>query len=62
MGLGVPSGIVTWGNILNSAKSINIIQNSWWVWSIPSFIISLFSLSTNFIGDGLRDAMDAKQQ
>ncbi|MET3557649.1 peptide/nickel transport system permease protein [Streptococcus rupicaprae] len=62
LGLGVPTGTPTWGNIINSAKSINIIQNSWWVWLIPGMVISLFTLSTNFIGDGLRDAMDAKQQ
>lgn len=62
LGLGVPTGTPTWGNIINSAKSINIIQNSWWVWLIPGLVISLFTLSTNFIGDGLRDALDAKQQ
>lgn len=62
LGLGVPSGTPTWGNIINAAKSINVIQNSWWVWMIPGLVISFFSLSTNFIGDGLRDAMDAKQQ
>lgn len=62
LGLGVPSGTPTWGNIINAAKSINVIQNSWWVWMIPGLIISFFTLSTNFIGDGLRDAMDAKQQ
>lgn len=62
LGLGVPSGTPTWGNIINAAKSISVIQNSWWVWLIPGLIISLFTLSTNFIGDGLRDALDAKQQ
>lgn len=62
LGLGVPSGTPTWGNIINAAKSINVIQNSWWVWMIPGLVISFFTLSTNFIGDGLRDAMDAKQQ
>lgn len=62
LGLGVPSGTPTWGNIINAAKSISVIQNSWWVWLIPGLTISFFTLSTNFIGDGLRDALDAKQQ
>lgn len=62
LGLGVPSGTPTWGNIINAAKSLSIIQNNWWIWMIPGFTISLFTLAINFIGDGLRDALDAKQQ
>lgn len=62
LGVGIPTGTPTWGNIINAAKSINIIQNNWWVWIIPGLTITLFTLSINFIGDGLRDALDAKQQ
>lgn len=62
LGIGVPTGTPTWGNIINAAKTINVIQNNWWVWIIPGMVISLFTLSINFIGDGLRDALDSKQQ
>lgn len=58
LGLGVPSNIPTWGNIINAAKSNDVISNAWWLWLFPGAIISLFVLSVNFLGDGLRDLMD----
>lgn len=62
LGVGVPSDVPTWGNILNAAKSIDVIQNYWWLWLIPGTIISIFVLAINFLGDGLRDVLDPKQQ
>lgn len=61
LGLGVPSSVPTWGNILNSAKSLEIISNYWWMWVIPGVVISIFVLAVNFFGDGLRDILDPKQ-
>lgn len=62
LGLGVPSSVPTWGNILNAAKSIDVISSYWWLWLIPGIVISLFVLAINFLGDGLRDVIDPKQQ
>ena len=62
LGVGVPSDIPTWGNIINAAKTQDVIKNSWWLWLVPGVVITLFVLSINFIGDGLRDIMDPKQQ
>ena len=62
LGLGVPSSVPTWGNILNAAKSIDVISSYWWLWLIPAIVISLFVLAINFLGDGLRDVIDPKQQ
>lgn len=62
LGFGLPLDIPTWGNIINSAKSIDVIQNYWWLWLTPGLILTFFVLSINFIGDGLRDVMDPKQQ
>jgi len=62
LGLGVPAHIPTWGNILNVAQEIRVLQNFWWMWLPVGAIISLFVLSVNFIGDGLRDATDPSQQ
>lgn len=62
LGLGVPSSVPTWGNILNAAKAIEIITNYWWMWVIPGAVISVFVLAVNFFGDGLRDVLDPKQQ
>jgi len=62
LGLGVPMNIATWGNILNSAQELRILQDSWWLWLPVGIVISLFVLSVNFIGDGLRDSTDPSQQ
>lgn len=62
LGLGVPMSIPTWGNILNAAQDLRVLQNQWWIWLPVGTVISLFVLSVNFIGDGLRDATDPAQQ
>lgn len=62
LGLGVPMSIPTWGNILNAAQDLRVLQNQWWIWLPVGSVISLFVLSVNFIGDGLRDATDPAQQ
>ena len=62
LGLGVPLSIPTWGNILNVAQDLNVLRNNWWIWLPVGAVISLFVLSVNFIGDGLRDATDPSQQ
>ena len=62
LGIGVPSSVPTWGNILNAAKSIEVVTNYWWLWAVPGVVISVFVLAINFFGDGLRDVLDPKQQ
>lgn len=61
LGVGVPAQTPTWGNILNAAKSIDVISNYWWLWVAPGVMICLFVLGINFLGDGLRDILDPKQ-
>jgi len=59
LGLGFPSNVPTWGRLLFENKDF-ITQNPWLVmW--PGMFISLTILSINFIGDGLRDALDPRQ-
>lgn len=62
LGVGVPSSVPTWGNILNAAKSVEVVSNYWWLWAVPGVVISVFVLAINFFGDGLRDVLDPKQQ
>lgn len=62
LGLGVPMSIPTWGNILNVAQDLRVLQNNWWLWLPVGCVISLFVLSVNFIGDGLRDSTDPTLQ
>lgn len=62
LGLGVPLNIPTWGNILNVAQDISVLKENWWIWLPVGTVISIFVLSVNFIGDGLRDSTDPTQQ
>lgn len=56
LGLGVQPPTATWGNMLDGAY--NYIESAPWLWIFPGTLILLTVLSINFIGDGLRDALD----
>ncbi len=58
LGLGFPADFPTWGRLLFDAKDYMRI-NIWRV-LLPGGLISLTVISVNFIGDGLRDALDPK--
>ena len=45
---------------MNSAQSLHILQNEPWLWLPPGFAIGMTVLSVNFVGDGLRDALDPR--
>jgi len=60
LGLGVQAPTPSWGNMLRDAQSLNILQEMPWMWVPPGLMIALAVLSINFIGDGLRDALDPK--
>jgi peptide/nickel transport system permease protein len=59
LGLGFPSDIPTWGRILYDAKDYLDIAPHWALF--PGAAIFLTVLSINFIGDGLRDALDPRK-
>jgi len=61
LGVGVPKGIPTWGNILNAARSLSVMQSHPLLWLAPGIMISILVLSINFVGDGLRDVYDVTQ-
>jgi peptide/nickel transport system permease protein len=60
LGLGVQVPTPSWGNMLNESQSIQIIETIPWMWIPPGLMISLCVLAINFIGDGLRDALDPR--
>lgn len=62
LSLGVPMATPTWGNILNAAQDMYTLQNSWWIWLPVGIVISLFVMSINFVGDGIRDTTDTSIQ
>jgi len=56
LGLGVQPPTATWGNMLDGANSY--LETAPWLWFFPGLLILLTVLSINFLGDGLRDALD----
>jgi peptide/nickel transport system permease protein len=59
LGLGFPPDIPTWGRVLFDAKDYLDIAPHWALF--PGVAIFLTVLSINFIGDGLRDAIDPRK-
>jgi peptide/nickel transport system permease protein len=59
LGLGFPSDIPTWGRILYDSKDYLDIAAHWALF--PGAAIFLAVLTINFIGDGLRDALDPRR-
>jgi peptide/nickel transport system permease protein len=57
-GLGIQPPLASWGNMLQGSQTY-IWSAQWLVWW-PGLCILLTTLFLNFIGDGLRDAMDPK--
>jgi peptide/nickel transport system permease protein len=58
LGFGVRLPTATWGNMLQNAQSDMFLAP--WKAIIPGFFIFITSLSFNFMGDGMRDALDPK--
>ncbi|MGQ2902715.1 MAG: ABC transporter permease [Neoaquamicrobium sediminum] len=58
LGLGFPSDYPTWGRLLYDGVNFMAINPSRVIW--PGLAISLTVLSINYIGDGLRDALDPR--
>jgi peptide/nickel transport system permease protein len=59
LGIGVPAHVVTWGSILAVAQSNT---TAWWLAVFPGAAIFLTVTAYNLLGDGLRDALDPRQQ
>ncbi len=59
LGLGFPSDVPTWGSVLRDAKDYLDIAPHWALF--PGVLIFLTVLAINFIGDGLRDALDPRR-
>ena len=62
LGCGVQLPTASWGNMLNEANNLATLTSRPWQWIPAGACIFLAVLSINFIGDGLRDAFDAKQK
>lgn len=60
LGLGVQEPLSSWGSLISDGS--NAITSSPWMLIIPSFFLSLTLICFNYIGDGLRDALDPKDR
>lgn len=62
LGMGVQPPEASWGNILYAAQSISVLSFKPWLWVPPGILLVLTVCAINFIGDGMRDALDAKMR
>jgi peptide/nickel transport system permease protein/oligopeptide transport system permease protein len=61
LGVGVPAPLASWGTLVADAASlIDPIRLYWWMLIFPGGIMTLTLLALNFLGDGLRDALDPR--
>ncbi len=60
LGLGMK---LSWGILVSEGvQVVNPLRQDWWLLAFPSAFIALTLLSLNFLGDGLRDALDPKSR
>jgi peptide/nickel transport system permease protein/oligopeptide transport system permease protein len=63
LGLGIQPPQASWGSLVaDGAALLNPIKSCWWLVFFPGLAMALTLLSLNFLGDGLRDALDPKSQ
>jgi peptide/nickel transport system permease protein len=59
LGVGIHTPSVSWGLALAGAQGELIVGNWWWAF-FPGVCLLLMVLAVNFLGDGLRDALDVR--
>jgi peptide/nickel transport system permease protein len=60
LGLGAQPPLPEWGAMISRGR--NFILDQWWVATMPGFAIIIVSLGFCFLGDGLRDILDPKNE
>ena len=58
LGLGVDDPMSSWGKLIKDGS--DKMEEYWWLLVFPGSLFSLTLLSLNFLGDGLRDALDVR--
>ena len=59
LGLGVPPDIPTWGNMLTNSQTYVLESPNLVI--VPGLVLTVAILAINFLGDGIRDALDPLQ-
>lgn len=62
LGLGVQPPDASWGSLAaEGAAALNPIRTYWWLIAFPGGALATTLLALNFLGDGLRDALDPRE-
>lgn len=60
LGVGVPAGVPSWGNIISDGR--NFLEVAPWMTFAPGALLALTVLGVNLLGDGLRDLIDPRMK
>ncbi|MFZ4109219.1 MAG: ABC transporter permease [Polymorphobacter sp.] len=60
LGLGVQEPLTSWGLLINQGASQ--LDSAPWTLGFPALLLAITMLSFNYVGDGLRDALDPRQR
>ncbi len=61
LGLGIQAPLPSWGNLASDGtEALNPVHVRWWLITWPCLGLSLALLCLNFVGDGIREALDAR--
>lgn len=62
LGIGVKPPLPSWGNLAaDGLTELNPFQSHWWLLVFPCVLLGLTLLALNFVGEGLREALDPKR-
>jgi peptide/nickel transport system permease protein len=61
LNFGIRATDVSWGNALSNSKGF-LLQGNWWWPFFPGMVLAMTVIAVNFMGDGLRDALDPRSR
>lgn len=62
LGIGVRPPLPSWGNLAaEGLPELNIVDSKWWLLLFPCLLLASTLLALNFVGEGLREAMDPRR-
>jgi peptide/nickel transport system permease protein len=61
LSLGIQPPDTSWGLLLSAARDVGLIAARPWLWIFPGAALAITVLAINFVGDGIRDALDPRE-
>jgi peptide/nickel transport system permease protein len=61
LNFGIRATDVSWGNALSNSQGF-LLQGNWWWPFFPGMVLAITVIAVNFLGDGLRDALDPRSK